>query len=123
MVINLSEYEVDLRKLKELKDKLYRIRDQRLDTVEEVVEKNNKLIVRLDKLDKKLEEAQDAMATCDFKEIKRWMSIVKIIETRKTILSAEKMALKECRLALTFLVKEEKRLEYLVRKLKSGVAD
>jgi len=119
----MSEYEVDLRKLKELKDKLYRIRDQRLDTVEEVVQKNNKLIERLDELDKKLEEAQDKLANCDFKELKRWMSIVKTIETRKTILSAEKMALKECRLALTFLVKEEKRLEYLIRKLKAGVDD
>jgi len=119
----MSEEEVDLRKLKDLMDKLYHIREARLDTVDEIVDKNNKLIERLQKLDEQLEEAQDKLGDCEPKEIKRWMAIVKTIETRKTILSAEKMSLKENRLALTFLVKEEKRIEYLIRKLKSGVED
>lgn len=119
----MSEDEVDLRKLKDLKDKLYHIRGARLDTVDEIVDKNNKLIERLEKLDDELKETQSKLSNCDPEEIKRWMAIVKTIETRKTILSAEKMSLKENRLALTFLVKEEKRIEYLIRKLKAGVDD
>ena len=119
----MSEYEVDLAKLKELKDKLYRIRDQRLDTVEDVVKKNKVLIGRLDKLDEALVGAMKQLETCEPKEIKRWAAIVRTIEIRKKVIDGEKMALKECRLALTFLVKEEKRLEYLFRKLKAGVED
>ena len=119
----MSESEVDLEKLKELKNKLYRIRDQRLDTVEDVVNKNNVLIERLDKLDKALVEAMEKLETCEPKEIKRWAAIVRTIEIRKKVIDGEKMALKECRLALTFFVKEEKRIEYLVRKLKKGVDD
>lgn len=119
----MDEYEIDLEKLKELKNKLYRIRDQRLDTVEDVVKKNNVLIERLDKLDVALVEAMEKLENCPPKEIKRWAAIVRTIEIRKKVIDGEKMALKECRLALTFLVKEEKRIEYLIRKCKSGVKD
>jgi len=119
----MSEDEVDLEKLRELKDKLYRIRHQRLDTVEDVVKKNNVLIERLDKLDEALVETMKKLETCSPKEISRWAAIVRTIEIRKKVIDGEKMALKECRLALTFLVKEEKRIEYLVRKLRAGVED
>lgn len=119
----MSEYNIDLEKLKALKDKLYQIRNARLDTVDQVVERNNKLIERLDKLDEQLKEAQSKLGSCDVKEIARWVAIARTIEVRKKVLGAVKMALKENRLALTFLVKEEKRIEYLVRKLKKGVED
>lgn len=119
----MSEQDIDLEKLRELKDKLYNIRNARLDTVDKVVERNNKLIERLDKLDEQLKNVQKKLGNCDPKEIARWIAIIRTIEIRKKVLGAEKMALKENRLALTFLVKEEKRIEYLIRKLKSGVDD
>jgi len=119
----MSEKELELEKLKGLMKKLYHVRESRLETVDVIVEKNNKLIGRLRELDEKLAEAQKILEGCKPKEIKRWMAIVKTIETRKQLLGAEKMSLKENRLALTFLVKEEKRLEYLIRKLKAGVED
>lgn len=119
----MSEYDIDLEKLKELKDKLYDIRNARLDTVDQVVERNNKLIDRLDKLDEQLKKAQAKLGDCEPKEIARWVAIARTIEVRKKVLGAVKMALKENRLALTFLVKEEKRIEYLIRKLRAGVED
>lgn len=119
----MSEYEVDLARVKELKDKLYKVRKERLFTVDEVVKRIKELIESLRKLNKQAEEAQKTLKTCEAKDIKRWAAVVRAIETRKTLLSAEKMALKEHRLLLTYLLKEEKRLEYLIRKLKSGVKD
>lgn len=115
--------EVELERVKGLKDRLYKIRQERLFTVDEVVKRIKELIQSLRKLNEQAEEAQEKLQSCEPKDIKRWAAIVRAIETRKTLLSAEKMALKEHRLLLTYLLKEEKRLEYLIRKLKSGVTD
>ena len=119
----MSEYEIDLARVKELKDKLYKIRRERLYTVDEVVKMIKKLLADLKKLNDEAKEAQEKLVNCESEDIRRWAAIIRAIESRKTILSAEKMALKEHRLLLTYLLKEEKRLEYLIRKLRAGVTD
>jgi len=119
----MSEYDEDLARVKGLKDELYKIRKERLFTVDEVVKRIKELIQSLRKLNDEAKKAQETLVTCEAKDIRRWTAIVRAIETRKTLLSAEKMALKEHRLLLTYLLKEEKRLEYLIRKLKAGVKD
>lgn len=110
----MSEHKTEKEKLQGLLNKLYEIREMQLLTIEEIAEKTNKLLDRLDDLDKKLENAQKSAETCPVKEVRRWEVVVRCIAARKAVLSAEKMALKELRLMLTYLLKKEGALMALV---------
>lgn len=97
-------------KLQELLGKLYDIRLQQLLTIENIAKGNKTIIDELKERDKELKKAQEELGICPLKEIKRWQAIVKTIEARKSLLDGRKMAMKECRLALTYLLKMEGKL-------------
>lgn len=100
----------DKERLEELLNKIQNIRFQQLFTIEEIAKGNNEIIDELKDRDKELKKAQDELESCSIKEIKRWIAIVKTIEARKSLLDGRKMAMKECRLALTYLLKMEGKL-------------
>ena len=94
-------------KLQELLDKVQEIRMKQLLTIEEIANGNNKILEDLKERDKELKDVQATLATCPPKEIKRYQIIIKAIEGRKQLISVRKMALKEMRLSLTYLLKFE----------------
>lgn len=115
----MSEYKTNKERILELQNKIHELRMKKLLTIEYIEEETHKLIVILTELDKKLSDISDKLVEGKMEE-KMAYAIIKSIEARKSILDGWKMALKECRLALTFLVKEEGKVQYLLVEASSG---
>jgi len=89
-------------KILQLKKKIFELREKRLLVIENLEKESNNYQKELDNIKAKLEKDE-----IDFKVAG---ALTKIIDSKKAIL-------KECRLALSFLLKEEGRLEYELQKL------
>jgi hypothetical protein len=109
-------------KLQELTDTIHELRKRELLTIDYIEKESRKLIDTLTELEKQLIGIQDGLlGKGDAPKIEAKMAyvLIKIIDARKSVLDGWKMTLKECRLALTFLVKEEGRIEYMMQKASS----
>ena len=108
-------------KIEGLINKIHQLRERKLLKIEYITDESKNLLTNLNKLDKILENAQTELTEkgCTRNDIARIKILIKAIEARKKMSDGNKMVLKEIRLALTFLVKEEGRLEYLLQKAMS----
>jgi vacuolar-type H+-ATPase subunit I/STV1 len=112
----MAELKTEKEKILELKTKIHEMRTRKLLTIDYLETETKKLIDSLSEMDKKLQEIQGKIEE-EKMPLKLAYAVIKSIEARKSILDGWKMALKECRLALTYLVKEEGKLEYELMKI------
>lgn len=98
-------------RLEELISKIHSLRMNKLFTLEKIQEKEVKNVESLEALDKKLGEIQADLLE-DKIDYKKAMVLIKIIGARKTIIAGLNSSIKECRLILTTLVKEEGKYQF-----------
>jgi hypothetical protein len=98
----MSEPKTDKEKIQELKNKIQELRMKKLLTIEGVEERGKEF-------DKKLDEISDDLKSGKI-NFKVASVLIKAIDAKRGIL-------RECRLALGFLTKEEGRIEFELLKL------
>lgn len=94
-----------------LLNKIHELRSKKLLTVEYLESEMHKIVTIIGDLNAKLDKiATDLQAGT----IDKGTAIIlcKILETRKSILEGYKSCLKECRMAITLLIKEEGKLTF-----------
>lgn len=114
----MTEYKTKQERIQELINKVHELRKKKLFTIEYLEQEMNKLTKIELELDKKLAEIMGLVEKDEIKGAKA-IILTRIIDIRKTVLDGYKSALKECRLTLTFLIKEEGKYQYELAKVQA----
>lgn len=97
--------------IQELINKIHELRSKKLLTVEYLESEMHKIVETIGKLDAELSKIANDLQD---EKIDKGTAIIlcKILDTRKSILEGYKSCLKECRMSITLLIKQEGQLSY-----------
>ena len=114
----MSEPKTKKEQILELLNKVHELRQKKLFTIEYLETEMHKIVTAIEDLNTKLDKiAKDLQEGT----INNGTAIIlcKILDTRKSILEGYKSALKECRMTITLLIKEEGKLNYELVKIQA----
>lgn len=107
-------------RIQELINKIQDLRKNKLYHIEYIEKETTKIVDTLKTMDTKIADLITKIETGSY-DAKQAMLLLKAFDTRKVTLEGYKSTLKECRLIITLLIKEEGKLQYELVKAKSEV--
>lgn len=94
-------------KIKELEDKIHKLRMEKILTIEFIAEKTKEHEKEIEKLDGMLAKVQEELVSCELKEVNRYKTLIKAIEARIKLLNHSIQSLNKLRLLIKNLQMEE----------------
>lgn len=107
-------------RIKQLDDKLQKIRMDKLLIVEEVADQIRHDDEEMAKLMKELDKLQETITACDLKEVFRYKELGVVIKSKVALLNSRRQRYNELRLLIKNLGKEEERVMFLKMKANMG---
>lgn len=103
------------RRVKELEDKIHKLRMEKLLNIEYITEKMKNGEEKFVEINEALDEARESLEDCSPEDIKRYKVVIKALEAKIKVLSSQTQALNKLRLLHKNLLIEESKLYVLKR--------